>query len=219
MVCVDPVNAAPSSTETNRQNEALTSGGSLRLLCLLAVQILEQLHGLPGHDNLLEDRFKEGHHGELSAPRGLIPPGAPAGRVIQLLLTVHRLRYAVQRVGGVPEVPVIHGHVFVPAAGERNSAHKTLLKSHHTHTHGFCSAPLDDEFSGRVKQMAVNDPLVYDLQIRPDRLRPQGEQQRHLADRESRCVCFLPLNRPHVTVSHDECSLPAPMPRRRCHTR
>lgn len=67
----------------------LTSRGSLRLLSFLTVQIFEQLHGLPRHDNLFEDGFEEGHHCELPVAGALIPSGAPAGRVIQLFLIVH----------------------------------------------------------------------------------------------------------------------------------
>lgn len=92
----------------------LTPGGSLGLICLLAVQVFEELHGLPSHDDLLEDGFEEGHHGELPVAGGLIPSGAAAGHVAHFLLVLHRLRHAVQRVGGVPEVAVVHWDVLVP---------------------------------------------------------------------------------------------------------
>lgn len=96
------------------KNGTLTPGGSPGLFGLLAVQIFEQLHGLPSHDDLLEDRFEEGHHGELPVAGALVPSGAAAGRVVQLLLVLHCLRHAVQRVGGVPEVPVVHWDILVP---------------------------------------------------------------------------------------------------------
>lgn len=104
-----------------------TSGRPLVLLGILAVQVLEQLHGLAGHDDLLEHRLQEGHHGGLAAVAntGLVSSGAPAGRVTQpfLATAIHRLRHAVQGVGGVPEVPVVHWHVFVPDVGGVETTH------------------------------------------------------------------------------------------------
>lgn len=97
-----------------KEKQTLTSGGSLCLFSLLAVQVSEQLHGLPSHDDLLEHRFEEGHHGELPVAGALIPSRAAAGCVIQLLLIFHRLRHTVQRVGGVPEVPVVYWDILVP---------------------------------------------------------------------------------------------------------
>ena len=94
----------------------LTSRGAVGRHALLAVQVLEQLHALARHDDLLEDGLEEGDHGGLPAPGpgGLLPGGAPAARVIHPVLPLHGLRDAVQRVGGVPEVPVVHRHVLVP---------------------------------------------------------------------------------------------------------
>lgn len=92
----------------------ITSGGSLSLLGFFTVQVLEQLHGFPRHDDLLEDGFEEGHHGVLPAAGALVSSGAAAGRVTQPLLAVHRLGHTVQGVGGVPEVPVVHWDILVP---------------------------------------------------------------------------------------------------------
>lgn len=94
----------------------ITSGGSVGLLGFFTLQVLEQLHGFSSHDDLLEDGFEEGHHGVLSAAGALISTRAAAGRVAQPLLTFHCLRHAVQGVGGVPEVPVVHWYVLVPDA-------------------------------------------------------------------------------------------------------
>ena len=95
----------------------LTSRGAVARRALLAVQVLEQLHALARHDDLLEDGLEEGDHGGLPAPGpggGLLPGGAAAARVRHPVLPLHGLRDAVERVGGVPEVPVVHRHVFVP---------------------------------------------------------------------------------------------------------
>lgn len=40
--------------------------------------------------------------------------------------------------------------------------------------------PLDYKLFSRVKQVSVNNPLVHDLQVRPDRFDPEREEQRHL---------------------------------------
>lgn len=95
-------------------NQTLTSRRAVSLLSLLAVQVLQELHGLSCHDDLLEDRFEEGHHGVLSAAGALLSSRTSTGSITQSLLAVHCLRHAVQGVGGVPEVPVVHRYVLVP---------------------------------------------------------------------------------------------------------
>lgn len=62
--------------------KTLTPTRSLQLFRVLAVQVPEQLHRFPSHYDLLEDRFEEGHHGELPVAGALIPSGAAAGRII-----------------------------------------------------------------------------------------------------------------------------------------
>lgn len=156
----------------------LTPRGSLGRLRLLAVQVLEELHGLPGHDDLLEDGLEEGHHGELPVAGALVASGAAAGHVAHFLLVLHRLGDAVQRVGGVPEVTVVHRDVLVPAsvslsvlgsaAHYRVGVYKKKRKEKYSG-----HIPLDDKLLGWVKQVAVNNPLVHNLQIRSHRLRPQ----------------------------------------------
>lgn len=66
------------------------------LVGLFAVQVLQQLHGLAGHDDLFEHGLQEGHHSVLAvaaaAPAGLVASRAPARSVTQPLLTaVHSL--------------------------------------------------------------------------------------------------------------------------------
>lgn len=86
------------SSETwgaHEEPSTLTTGWSVWLFILLTIQIFEQLHGLPSHDDLLEDRFEEGHHGELPVAGALIPSGAAASCIAQFLLVLHGLRHAV----------------------------------------------------------------------------------------------------------------------------
>lgn len=65
-----------------KHTKTLTPTWSLQLFRVLAVQVPEQLHGFPSHYDLLEDRFEEGHHGELPVAGALIPSGAAAGRIV-----------------------------------------------------------------------------------------------------------------------------------------
>lgn len=93
----------------------LTSGGAIWLFGLLAVQVFQQLHGFASHDDLLEYRLEEGHHGVLSAAGRLLPTRASTGSVAEPLLVLHRLRDAIQRVSGIPEVPVVYWYILVPS--------------------------------------------------------------------------------------------------------
>ncbi len=99
----------------NVSSLTLTSGGAILVLGLLAVQVLQQLHGFASHDDLLEHRLEEGHHGVLSAAGRLLSARASTGSVAEPLLALHRLRHTIQRVSGVPEVPVVYWYIFVPS--------------------------------------------------------------------------------------------------------
>ena len=104
--------------------EGPTSGRGLARGAVPVLQVLQQLHGLAGHDDVLQDGPEEGHHGVLPAAGPLLTARARAGIVTHFLFVFCLFRHTVERVGCVPEVSVIYWNVFVsveiPKNGKRS---------------------------------------------------------------------------------------------------
>lgn len=96
-----------------------TSGRGRARGAVRHLQVLQQLHGLAGHYDLLQDGPEEGHHGVL--PAG--PPVTARTRTsaITHFFFIFRLfGYTVQCVSGIPKVSVIYRNIFVSMEIEKN---------------------------------------------------------------------------------------------------
>lgn len=97
-----------------------TSGCGLACGALCTLQVLQQLHGLASHYDLLQDRFQEGHHGVLLAGEPLITARTGTSIITHLFFIFCLFGYTVQCVGCIPEVSVIYWNIFVSTRIQKN---------------------------------------------------------------------------------------------------